>query len=148
MQANPVVAVAFEASATIIASSIAAISLSGTASASASLPLIGIASATLVDTRITDVAVASIAVGDPVCPADLAIGPVYAPPAPRRANPQFSYADGRLARIDYDGPQAKIFAYQNGRLAMLDCSDGFRTLRKSFVYDASGALTTISEGYV
>lgn len=148
MQANPVIAGAFEASATIIAYSAAVISLSGTVSASKSLTLTGVASATLASAGDIDIAVASIAFGDPACPADVSIGPVYAPPEPRLVNPQFSYADGRLARIDYDGPHAKIFAYQNGRLATLDYSDGFRTRRKNFVYDASGALASIAEGFV
>lgn len=57
MQANPVIAGAFEASATIIAYSAAAISLSGTVSASESLTLTGVASATLASAGDIDVAV-------------------------------------------------------------------------------------------
>jgi hypothetical protein len=148
MPADLVIVVATGAAARIADSGVADATLSNAASLSAPLALCGIASLTFVETGVADVTVVSVAIGDPTSPADIAIGAVYAPPAPRLANPQFSYADGRLARIDYDGPHAKIFAYQNGRLATLDYSDGFRTLRKSFVYDASGALASIVEGYV
>ena len=148
MQAKLVVAVAVEAAAPVVVCGAADIHLSDAASASAPLTLIGIMSAAFIYTAGSAVAVASIIVGDPARIADIAISPVYAPPEPRLANPQFSYADGRLARIDYDGPRAKIFAYQNDRLTTLDYSDGFRTRRKSFTYDAAGALASIMESFV
>lgn len=73
------------------------------------------------------------------------IAAIYQPPPPVLANPQFSYESGQLARIDYDGSYAKIFGYVDGRLATLDFTNGARTLRKSFVYDAAGVLIGISE---
>ena len=73
---------------------------------------------------------------------------IYQPPPTHLANPRLTYSNGRLSRIDYDGPHMKTFVYESGRLATLDYSDGFRTLRKTFVYDASGALASIAEGFV
>lgn len=148
MPADLVIAAVAGAAAYIVDPGAADIILSETASVSAPLALIGIASLMLVETGVADVTLASVAIGDPSLEADIIIGPVYTTPAPALVNPQFSYESGLLARIDYDGPHAKIFAYANGRLATLDYSDGFRRLRKSFVHDASGALASIVEGYV
>jgi len=139
MHANLVIA-AIEAAAPIVTIGVADVILSDLAFASTTLAF--------VETGVADVTVASVAIGDPQPPADIIIGPVYAPPAPALVNPQFTYENGLLARIDYDGPHAKTFAYQSGRLATLDYSDGFRTLRKSFFYDGSGALVSIAEGFV
>lgn len=147
MQANLVIA-AIEAAAPIVTIGVAEVILSDLAFASTTLALSMIASATLVETGPADIAAPFLAIGDPAYAADIMIAPVYAPPAPALVNPQFTYTGGLLARIDYDGPHAKTFAYQNGRLSTLDYSDGFRTLRKSFAWDASGALTAISEDYV
>lgn len=147
MQANLVIA-AIEAAAPVVTIGVADVMLSDAASASAPLALPGVVSATFVETGPTDMAASPLAIGVSAYPADIMISPVYTPLAPALVNPHFTYESGLLSRIDYDGLHAKTFAYQNGRLSTLDYSDGFRTLRKSFVYDASDALAAISEGYV
>jgi hypothetical protein len=147
MQANLVIA-AIETAAPIVMIGVADVVLSDAASASASIALLGVVSATFVETGPADIAASPLAIGVSANPAEIMISPVYTPLAPALVNPQFTYESGLLSRIDYDGPHAKTFAYQNGRLSTLDYSDGFRTMRKSFVYDASGALAAISEGYV
>jgi hypothetical protein len=148
MQANLFIAAVIEAAAPIFMIGVADVMLSDAASASTPLALPGVASATFVATGTADLSASPLAIGVSAAPADIMISPVYTPPAPTRVNPQFTYEGGLLSLIDYDGPHAKTFAYANGRLSTLDYSDGFRTLRKTFVWDVAGALTAVAEGYV
>ena len=58
--------------------------------------------------------------------------------------PAFTYTDGVLTRIDYDGGEYKTFTYTDGVLTQLDLVKGGVTYRKTFNY-TSGVLTSIDE---
>lgn len=126
----------------------------------ATVPIVFITSATILLTPV-DVVNAVVACGPTELPAMIAmpgaiaeaamidVVAVYQPPPMQLSNPRFSHdASGRLTQIDYDGSGRQILTYSDERLVFVELFDGFRTLRKSFAYDASGALTSISESYV
>lgn len=58
--------------------------------------------------------------------------------------PAFTYTDGVLTRIDYDGGQYKLFTYTDGLLTILDLVAGAVTTRKTFNY-TDGVLTSITQ---
>lgn len=59
--------------------------------------------------------------------------------------PAFTYTLGILTRIDYDGGQFKILAYNsNGSVNTIQLTAGGSTLTKTFNYNA-GVLTGITE---
>lgn len=58
--------------------------------------------------------------------------------------PEFTYTDGALSRIDYDGGQYKLFTYTGGLLTQLDFYNLVNTIRKTFNY-TDGVLTSITQ---
>lgn len=81
--------------------------------------------------------------------ATIDVAAVYQPPLTQFSNPKFRRdAGGRLIQVDYDGSKRKVLTYGEERLVNTELFDGLRTLRKTFVYDASGGLAAISESFV
>lgn len=63
-------------------------------------------------------------------------------------DPDFTYTDGVLTRIDYKGGEYKVLTYSGDALTQLDyISNGF-TKRKVFTYGAGGELDYITESFV
>lgn len=58
--------------------------------------------------------------------------------------PEFTYTNGALSRIDYDGGQYKLFTYTGGLLTQLDFYNLVNTIRKTFNY-TNGILTSITQ---
>jgi hypothetical protein len=62
------------------------------------------------------------------------------------SSPVFTYASGRVSRIDYASGNYKLFAYTAGVLTQLDyVRPGQTTIRKVFAYAPNGALSSITQ---
>ena len=59
-------------------------------------------------------------------------------------NPEPTYTNGILTRVDYDGGLYKTYAYSNGLLTQVDFFDGSKTVRKIIQY-ANGVWAGTSE---
>ena len=57
-------------------------------------------------------------------------------------NPEFSYTNGNLTRIDYDSGNYKTFEYADGALSILTYYTAEKVITKNFYY-TNGALTSI-----
>lgn len=136
------IAVVSEATAQSLTPVVATVALSGNiAGADATVEVIGEASPiVIVGVGASDISIEAVSQAVPV-----AIGPIYQPPAAELKNPVLTYSGGLLSQIDYDGPHRKTFAYMDNRLRSIDDFDGFRTARKTFSYDETGALIGVSE---
>lgn len=136
------IAVVSEAAAQSLTPVVASVLLPGNiAQGDATVEVIGEASSILVvGVGASDISIDSVPGAVPV-----AIGPVYQPPAVELKKPVMTYSDGLLSRIDYDGPHWKNFSYANEKLSSVDYFDGFRTARKTFSYDETGALVGVAE---
>lgn len=136
------IAVVSEAAAQSLTPVVASVLLPGNiAQGDATVEVIGEASSiVVVGVGASDISIESVPGAVPV-----AIGPVYQPPAVELKKPVMTYSDGLLSRIDYDGPHWKNFSYANEKLSSVDYFDGFRTARKTFSYDETGALVGVAE---
>lgn len=138
------IAVVSEAAAQSLTPVVASVLLPGNiAQGDATVEVIGEASSIVVvgvGVGASDISIESVPGAVPV-----AIGPVYQPPAVELKKPVMTYSDGLLSRIDYDGPHWKNFSYANEKLSSVDYFDGFRTARKTFSYDETGALVGVAE---
>lgn len=64
-------------------------------------------------------------------------------------NPDFSYTDGNLTRIDYSDSSYKILEYSlDGTLTRTEYYSGGTIYRKDYFYDVDGNLDYITEGFV
>lgn len=136
------IAVVSEAAAQSLTPVVASVLLPGNiAQGDATVEVIGEASSiVVVGVGASDISIESVPGAVPV-----AIGPAYQPPAVELKKPVMAYSDGLLSRIDYDGPHWKNFSYANEKLSSVDYFDGFRTARKTFSYDETGALVGVAE---
>lgn len=136
------IAVVPEAAAQSLTPVAASVVLQGSVSrADATVEVIGEASPIIVvAVGASDISITAVSEAVPV-----AIGPVYQPPAVELKNPVLTYSGGLLSQVDYDGPHRKNFTYADGRLASIDYFDGVRTIRKTFSYAESGALIGVTE---
>ena len=136
------IAVVSEAVAQSLTPVVASVLLPGNiAQGDATVEVIGEASSiVVVGVGASDISIESVPGAAPVT-----IGPVYQPPAVELKKPVMTYSDGLLSRIDYDGPHWKNFSYANEKLSSVDYFDGFRTARKTFSYDETGALVGVAE---
>ena len=69
-------------------------------------------------------------------------------PGPGQAaekDPAFTYAAGRVTRIDYASGAHKLFTYTAGVLTQLDYVVGAVTTRKTLFYNPDGSLHHITE---
>lgn len=71
-------------------------------------------------------------------------GPPGPPAEEPPKSPQFTYENGLLTRVDYEGDVFKLLSYDDGVLQQLDFTRDGVTKRKEFVYDA-GVLIAINE---
>lgn len=60
-------------------------------------------------------------------------------------SPAFTYAAGRVSRIDYASGAYKLFTYVGGVLVQLDYVAGAVTTRKLFTYNPDGTLAAITQ---
>lgn len=60
-------------------------------------------------------------------------------------SPAFTYAAGRVSRIDYASGAYKLFSYAGTLLVQLDYVVGDVTTRKTFTYNLDGTLAAITE---
>lgn len=60
-------------------------------------------------------------------------------------NPAFTYAAGRVTRIDYASGAYKLLTYTAGVLTQLDYVVGAVTTRKTFTYNPDGTLAAITQ---
>jgi hypothetical protein len=71
------------------------------------------------------------------------------PGAPEPTGPSFTYVNGDVSQIDYDGGEQKLFTYNvGGDLEQVDFIQDGLTLRKEFVYTGGGDLDYVNEYYV
>lgn len=60
--------------------------------------------------------------------------------------PSFTYTNGDLTRIDYDGGEYKTLSYNgSGQLVTVVFVDGTTTITKSLSYNADGTLASITQ---
>ncbi|UZZ64503.1 tail fiber protein, partial [Curvibacter phage PCA1] len=65
--------------------------------------------------------------------------------APVEQAPVFSYATGRVSRIDYASGNFKLFSYLDGKLTAVDYNRSGVITRKAFTYNQDGTLASIAE---
>lgn len=72
----------------------------------------------------------------------------YAPSSEGESNPVYTYTNDDITRIDYSSGNYKLLTYSAGNLTQLDYVKGSVTYRKTFNYDISERLISITESVV